>query len=87
MERGTIDPALLHVMHSPCHQNADKANGNHGANDPKEGSERLHVFEWDPHVHPECAADEVEGNQNRGQERNLAESPVRLCALGDIVDG
>lgn len=55
--------------------------------DDEEGDEVVAVHPGDLDVHPEETADQVERHQDRGDNGDLAEDLVGVCALGDIVNG
>lgn len=72
------------VFASQCH--AHNAEENQASKDDKERNKgSVRKGNWD--VHAEQSTNEVERNENRRQERDLAEYQVRVCTLRDAVDG
>ena len=76
----------LDVALPPGEQHEDDAKEDHEANNAKEGRQVTRITERNRHVHSKHTADQVQRDEYRGQEGDLAENLVGVRTLCDTVD-
>jgi hypothetical protein len=76
----------LYIPHSSSEEKTDDGKENEKAEDSKKGTETVNILEWNGDIHTEKTTNKVEWHKNRGQKSDLAENPIRMIALSDVVD-